>query len=440
MEEEQALTPEDIERGLDVADSVLVYSQDTPILKKRILYDYKRCNGCGLCVDVCPASALELGPMPEIATGLDVPPITWSMDRCTFCGMCAALCPVNAIEMHTWDDEGEKETESMLEMGVSMNERCLPCLLCERSCPNGAIAVSLSMPKKEELVPFDKDATGTIRIDKERCTLCGLCAEFCECFVMVEREPDVNAPQPFEDVLVDEDKCDYCTLCAELCPEDAIEVVRTHGRKIEVHAPPIEGKIEVDDKKCTRAGWCEAVCPYDAVDLVRPFEGSVRLLKGPLLACDPTGCNACFNVCPSDCFYVKAREDTEHEGVEGIRIGVRSEYCIHCGACAHACPLGGIEVERTQVHHRELPEGAWRTQWERAVGALEGKDRGRPELKKTIERLVYELPSPEHEIRAVPERDLEAVAQSLAPIEEALKKPSVRRRMEGLNQTNMRSG
>ncbi|MHC1570510.1 MAG: 4Fe-4S binding protein, partial [Methermicoccaceae archaeon] len=68
MEEEQALTPEDIERGLDVADSVLVYSQDTPILKKRILYDYKRCNGCGLCVDVCPASALELGPMPEIAT------------------------------------------------------------------------------------------------------------------------------------------------------------------------------------------------------------------------------------------------------------------------------------------------------------------------------------------------------------------------------------
>jgi len=428
--DEDVLVPEDIERALDVVDDVLVYTQDTPRLKKRLVYNYKRCNGCGVCVRVCPTGALELGPIPEIATGLDVPPITWDIDKCTFCGMCAGLCPIGAIEMHTLDEEGESITQSLLEMDVHMNERCLPCLLCERSCPNDAITLSLNIPRKEELVPFEEDAEGTIEIDREKCTLCGLCAHFCDALLMVEREPDVNAPCPFEDVLVDEERCDYCTLCVGLCPEDAIEVVRTKGSEVKAAPPPIEGKVEVDAKLCTRAGWCKAVCPYDAVELTRPFEGTIRLLRGPLLECDPVGCHACFNVCPSECFYVKAPEDTEHGGVEGIRIGVRSEYCIYCGACEHACPLDGIVVERSEVRHHPLPEGAWHEQWGGAVESLKGPSRRRPELKKTIERVVYELPTPDHGLEHVPEKYLDEVRETLRTLEERLRDPKVRRRME----------
>lgn len=52
------------------------------------LLDLERCDRCGLCVDYCPAQAVEMGPHgPFIARPRD----------CTYCTDCEAICPQHAI-------------------------------------------------------------------------------------------------------------------------------------------------------------------------------------------------------------------------------------------------------------------------------------------------------------------------------------------------------
>jgi len=145
-------------------------------------------------------------------------------------------------------------------------------------------------------------------------------ARNCDAFLLLEREPTPENPVPFEQLLVDEDKCDYCVLCQDICPEEAIKV---KGER-PCEAPKVEGTVKVDELKCTQCGRCQAVCPYEAVDLQKPMEGKLSLIElnlkecDPqgsmegklslievnLKECDPQGCRGCFNVCPSELWYV----------------------------------------------------------------------------------------------------------------------------------------
>lgn len=54
--------------------------------------DAEKCNGCTLCVQICPASALEL--QNKVAQMRPRP-----HDECMFCGACQAICPADAIKM-----------------------------------------------------------------------------------------------------------------------------------------------------------------------------------------------------------------------------------------------------------------------------------------------------------------------------------------------------
>ncbi len=65
--------------------------------KKKPVFDYSICVACGICVQACPFSTLELQkedvdkyhkPYPEIAR-----------PNCTGCGMCSRQCPLDAIKM-----------------------------------------------------------------------------------------------------------------------------------------------------------------------------------------------------------------------------------------------------------------------------------------------------------------------------------------------------
>lgn len=357
---------------MEIQDSHFIYTQTADDSKKTLDYDYKRCNGCGICIDICPAGAIEAGPLFEIATGMDAPPVIIDQTKCTFCGMCASFCPVRALRM---DIDGEDVLDSpdysRLDSKVVINDKCLPCMLCEKACPEEAIKLELDIPSKEEVAPFKEGQQGEIGVDMDKCNFCGLCAHLCPAFVLVEREPTPDNPVPFQDLLVDLEKCDYCRICEDFCPEDAIKV----KGKLEAKVPEIAGTVTIDDDKCTRCGWCREVCPYDAVDLEKPFEGDIELLEHRLVECDPVGCHGCFNVCPAHAWHVPPDK----------KIDVVKDYCIYCGACEKACHVYAIDVDRTDVKHTEISDKPWSAQWKDAVDAIRTGERSRPKTERRIE-------------------------------------------------------
>lgn len=89
----------EIEKDMEVEDSHVRCIQRTPETEKVLDYDYKKCAGCSICIALCPKKALQEGPLREIATGLDAPPVLIDLDACSFCGMCVNFCPVQAFRM-----------------------------------------------------------------------------------------------------------------------------------------------------------------------------------------------------------------------------------------------------------------------------------------------------------------------------------------------------
>jgi len=360
----------------DVKGTHFLFTQKTGKSKKLLDYDYKRCNGCGICIEICPKKAIEAGPLIEIATGLDAPPVIIDHTKCSFCGMCAAFCPVKSVRM-TVNDKDILDLQEFphLDSGVVFNDKCLPCLICKKSCPEEAISVELTFPKKETLAPFKAGKNGEIAVDMEKCTLCGACAELCPAFILVEKKAKADDLMPFDDLLVDKTKCDYCGICVPFCPEDAIKVKGDFdAEEIKKIAPKLSGSIKVDDNKCTRCGWCEAVCPYDAAEVTKPFEGEISLIDAKLKGCDPVGCHGCFNVCPSKAWIIPADK----------KIDVVRDFCTYCGACEKACHVKAIGVKRTAAKHTEIMDTPWAEDWKKAIICLTTKERKRPDVSRTL--------------------------------------------------------
>ncbi len=58
----------------------------------KLSYQKEICIGCGMCMKVCPANAIEKSP--------DEPKkILVHNDRCCFCAQCNDICPVDALSM-----------------------------------------------------------------------------------------------------------------------------------------------------------------------------------------------------------------------------------------------------------------------------------------------------------------------------------------------------
>ena len=89
----------EIEKDMEVEGSHILARQKTPESEKILDYDYKKCAGFSICVELCPKKALQEGPLQEIAKGLDAPPVLIDLDACVFCGMCVNFCPLRAFQM-----------------------------------------------------------------------------------------------------------------------------------------------------------------------------------------------------------------------------------------------------------------------------------------------------------------------------------------------------
>ena len=114
------------------------------------------CLGYGSCVEACPFDAIH------IIDGIAV------VDReaCKACGRCVKVCPKHLIELIPYKQKTFVQCNSN-DKGKSLMEvcqsGCIGCRLCEKNCEAQAITVNNFLA----------------RIDPEKCTNCGVCAEKC---------------------------------------------------------------------------------------------------------------------------------------------------------------------------------------------------------------------------------------------------------------------
>jgi uncharacterized Fe-S center protein len=69
----------------------------------------KHCTNCGICLDYCPAGAIEQRDGSAFIVD----------DRCIGCGECLVVCKVGAIKMH-WDEDSARLQEKMAEYAFAV--------------------------------------------------------------------------------------------------------------------------------------------------------------------------------------------------------------------------------------------------------------------------------------------------------------------------------
>lgn len=66
-------------------------------MRGKLIYDRNTCNGCGLCIKVCPAHAIEHVIYPAEEGEKPQKRIRIYVSSCIFCGQCIDMCPRKAI-------------------------------------------------------------------------------------------------------------------------------------------------------------------------------------------------------------------------------------------------------------------------------------------------------------------------------------------------------
>lgn len=419
----------ELEITMDVEGDRLIFKWNTEKLKKTLDYDSSRCSGCGLCMLVCPCDCIEMGPIPEIAMGeIDAPKVMVDQNECSYCGLCSAVCLTKAMKLKM-DDEYIQENPDYPQFVKDIEideEKCIPCLLCEHACPNDSIKADLKIPKKEDLVIYDVEPgkiEGEITVDKDKCTYCGLCERLCDAIEISWRDVTPNNPAPGYDIRVVEDECDYCGLCEKICPDEAIKVNCKTDVKREIKELEWSGDINIDREKCLTCGWCKAACPRDAINVTKAFEGEIRLYSPE--KCDPVGCKACLNICPSNVWFIP---ETLEEKEKFDKIAFNQDFCGFCGACENACPEKIIEVVRNDVRYSKPNENPWSRMWEQAFLKLVGKAEEIPKIRivKIQREEEEEPPIVEEEVPELTAEMREKLSQSIKKARDVLREKKTR--------------
>lgn len=63
-------------------------------LRGKLHWHPEQCTGCSLCVDDCPANAIELITIDKAKKQFEM---RYHLDRCTFCGQCVESCRFKCI-------------------------------------------------------------------------------------------------------------------------------------------------------------------------------------------------------------------------------------------------------------------------------------------------------------------------------------------------------
>lgn len=90
-----------------------------------IRIDKEKCNGCGLCADICPGNLIKM-----VGEGKNRKAEMAYPDECWGCMSCVKICPKHAIEFYLGDDIGGQGTSLIAEA----NHREIDWTACRKGC------------------------------------------------------------------------------------------------------------------------------------------------------------------------------------------------------------------------------------------------------------------------------------------------------------------
>ncbi|MEX2683864.1 MAG: 4Fe-4S binding protein [Candidatus Sigynarchaeota archaeon] len=226
-------------RTIDIDDAgAMVHKWEfgDPARTKTLRFHMDKCIGCDLCRILCPTSCIELGPVPEIASGKlqGVPPILVNHETCAYCGLCSVICPVGAFEFSTSPTDfiaSEELPRFYFKPFVEHVQK--------------RMKRSFDHPASSEIKPpasVKKPSEGKVLLRGEllgKCDPMGCkgCFQICPvgCFWIPKKAEDIAARGK---ITMDDDLCIHCGACRNACPHRIIEVTRT---RVE-HELPAGGK------------------------------------------------------------------------------------------------------------------------------------------------------------------------------------------------------
>jgi len=220
-----------------------------------------------------------------------------------------------------------------------------------------------------------KDVDKKLSYDLEKCVGCSFCKLVCPTDA-IELGPIPEIAQGIikdaPNIIIDYDKCCYCMLCPVVCVNDAFELSIAPEEQIVLdHYPKLKPFFKIDLKKCNEDlnnAICQLCldarnnnrikdflkvkkeCPEQCFEIQSPIKGEVIIKQNMLHRCDPTGCKACVNICPTESFFIpESAEEIKKYG----KIACNEDDCIYCGACQNSCPEDLIVVKRDSIEIEE---------------------------------------------------------------------------------------
>ena len=244
-----------------------------PTYRGKHVLDFKRCIGCGNCVQICPNDCMWMEKLEDPELGkIERPGV--DMGRCLFCGFCVEVCPTVALHESV---EFELASRGRDELRFGPKE-----------LRDDSYADKVVEERQTRSVPV---------LDLDKCTGCekcaGECPEMCIAMMPIEAvgksKPEISLP-----------KCTACGKCVFACPEEALTMKSVYESYFEMPEPKFILKA------CTGCGACARACPSDAIYMM-DMPGTERELKDGkkskpkkravfvLEKC--VGCGRCFRAC-----------------------------------------------------------------------------------------------------------------------------------------------